>query len=242
MLKENPKVIIPNFFTSMNMIIGFISIYFSYTGQFEKAAWVILLSVIMDKLDGTTARLFNASSEFGVQFDSFSDFFSFGIAPSLLYLFYLNSLSVKPPFYIFAASALYILFSAWRLAHFNVKGVEDGDYFRGLTTTQSGAMLGSFMLICLKYKFPFLMDANLVSGMLLAHGILLISPFKYPKFKKREKKWLNVAQTLSFVILIGLVLIRKMPEIIYLSGVLYILIGYINCKFKKDEDHAEAGN
>ena len=97
-------------------------------------------------------------------------------------------------------------------------------------------MLASFMLICIKYKLPILQDFNFIAGMLLAHGMLLISTFKYPKFKKRDNKWFNVVQVFSFLILVLLVLIRKMPEIIYVSGIVYVSIGYLAHKFKKEED------
>ena len=36
----------------------------------ELLAWMILWGVLLDKLDGTTARLLNASSEVGAQLDS----------------------------------------------------------------------------------------------------------------------------------------------------------------------------
>ena len=65
-MKRNPKFIIPNFFTSMNMLIGLSSIYLSIKGDLLNAAWLIPLSAIMDKLDGTTARFFNASSNLGL--------------------------------------------------------------------------------------------------------------------------------------------------------------------------------
>ena len=45
----------------------------SVRGNLELAAWLILWGVLLDKLDGSAARLLNASSPFGAQLDSFAD-------------------------------------------------------------------------------------------------------------------------------------------------------------------------
>ena len=50
-------------------------------------AYFIILSVLLDKLDGFAARLVNASSEFGAQFDSLADLIAFGLAPAFTVFF-----------------------------------------------------------------------------------------------------------------------------------------------------------
>ncbi len=239
-LRDNPKIIIPNFFTSLNMLLGFAGIYFAYIGQYTTAGWIMLLSVVMDKLDGTAARLLNASSDFGVEFDSFSDFFSFGIAPSMLYLFYFSNDKRSIPFYIIVACAVYILTAAMRLAKFNSSGKDDHEYFYGLTSTQSGAMLSSFFLIGIKYDLEIMKDSNFMAAMLIAHGILLVSTFKYPKFKKRKLQIFNILQTLMFALLLVLALTRQFPEIIYLSGLVYIIGGVIYTKINQKKEGRES--
>ena len=52
---------------------------------------MILWGVLLDKLDGTFARLLNASSAFGAQLDSFADFVSFGMAPAALYFGFMDN-------------------------------------------------------------------------------------------------------------------------------------------------------
>lgn len=235
MLKENPKIIIPNFFTSMNMLVGFAAVYFAMGGEYEKSAWLILFSVLMDKIDGTTARVFHATSDFGVEFDSFSDFFSFGVAPAMLIFCHFLNLNNgnldSVPFYIKGGCAVYVLFAAIRLAKFNVMGKDDHEYFAGLTSTQSGLMLASFYLLSMKYDLPILRDENIISGMLFAHSFLMIANFKYPKIKKSKKRWMNIVQMLAFMILIILVIFRRMPEAIYIVNVLYLLVGVIYTRF-----------
>jgi len=239
---KKTKILVPNFFTSFNLVLGFTSVYFSFGGKFTDAAWIILFCVLMDKLDGTTARLFKASSEFGVEFDSFSDFFSFGIAPAFLFFSYFYHITGKNieviPFYIKVAVAIYVLLTAIRLAKFNSSGKEDPEYFYGMTSTQSGAMLAAFFLLGEKYEFTMLQNADIMSGMLLAHGILLVaSYFKYPKIKKRNTKLWNTIQIAVFVFLVLLVLFRAMPELIYFTGIGYITVGtFITRRAMKRKD------
>ena len=72
------RFILPNAFTSLNFLLGAFSICWT-TGAFTAkdpilmGAYFIILSVLLDKLDGFAARLVNASSEFGAQFDSLAD-------------------------------------------------------------------------------------------------------------------------------------------------------------------------
>ncbi|HDT11610.1 MAG TPA: CDP-diacylglycerol--serine O-phosphatidyltransferase, partial [bacterium] len=138
-MKKNPKILIPNIFTGLNMLIGLTSVFYSIQGSYIDAAWLILLSTVMDKLDGTAARFLNASSIFGVEFDSFSDFISFAIAPAILVFSYYNSLSTEgrlaQNFYVVAACAVYVVFSAIRLAKYNTTQSDDRNYFYGMTTT-----------------------------------------------------------------------------------------------------------
>ena len=51
--------------------------------------YLFYLCLILDFLDGFFARKFNVVSEFGKQLDSFADFISFCILPSLVLYFYL---------------------------------------------------------------------------------------------------------------------------------------------------------
>src|SRR5688572_21542534 len=52
-----------------------------YIGQ---AAWLILVAMIFDALDGYAARLSKTASDFGGQLDSLCDAVSFGMAPGFV--------------------------------------------------------------------------------------------------------------------------------------------------------------
>jgi len=114
------RYLIPNGFTASSMALGITSAYLSAHDQFTLAAWMITWGVLLDKLDGSAARLFNASSDFGVQFDSFADFVIFGIAPAThsnhrLFIHYPYSHSTSPIQYQYATRRRSILF--W-IAHY----------------------------------------------------------------------------------------------------------------------------
>ena len=76
--------LLPNMITTLSMFLGFLSMVWAVQGRFESACFAILLSAVMDGLDGKVARLTNTASEFGVQYDSLSDLVAFGIAPAML--------------------------------------------------------------------------------------------------------------------------------------------------------------
>jgi len=244
MIKRNPKILIPNFFTSLNMIIGMTSIFYAIKGDFINAGWLILLGGVMDKLDGTTARFFKVSTGFGVEFDSFSDFVSFCFAPALLIFSYFSSIGhseVDQGFYIIVACAVYVLFSAIRLAKYNSLQSEDKHFFYGLTTTQSGGMLAAYMIFAVDNNISFLLDVNLVAGMVIAQAFLLLIPFKYPKISKPESKRNQVLMVVGFAFFVMLVLIRKLPWLLYITGALVIIVGtYKSRKVIYDADEEES--
>lgn len=143
-----------NFLTVLSLFFGFVSIIFSLENHFTLASWAIIVSVILDGLDGQVARKNPAPSEFGKQLDSLVDVITFGIAPSVLgYSF------VYPDFHFWATAALFIYLtcSIMRLARYNITPRKKGseNYFSGLPTTAGGGLLASFILIYRGYtKFP----------------------------------------------------------------------------------------
>ena len=92
----------------------------SATEHFDRAAIVIGFAALFDLLDGRVARMTNATSEFGLELDSIADVISFGIAPALL-AFAWGYGQVPDLHNIgWAASFLFVICGALRLARFNV--------------------------------------------------------------------------------------------------------------------------
>ena len=75
---------IPNIITSINLLLGWTTIYFAYLSEIDWAIGAILLASFFDYLDGFAARKLNAQSALGAQLDSFADLITFGIAPAII--------------------------------------------------------------------------------------------------------------------------------------------------------------
>ncbi len=235
-LKTPPRLMIPNFFTSINLLVGFVVVWLAIGGQYDRAAWYVLLCVILDKMDGTAARAFDACSEFGIEFDSFSDFFSFGVAPAILVLSYFHGLAngdmEAVPLSIKGACAIYILLAAIRLAKFNCADKDDKEFFYGLTSTQSGATVAALFLTGRKYDAFFLSDETIMSGVLVILGILMVSSFRYRKFKLRRNRLLNVFQTVVVFGLLACIVFHVLPELLLVIPLLYFVIGVLLTHFE----------
>ncbi len=85
---------IPNFFTLLNLTVGFYCIINILNG--ESTSSILLLfyfCLALDFLDGFFARRLNVISEFGKQLDSLADLISFGALPSTVLFFHMAELS-----------------------------------------------------------------------------------------------------------------------------------------------------
>jgi len=63
----------PNFFTFLILVFGFIAAYFIYLGFFKLAILFILISGLMDFIDGAVAKVNKKETRFGALFDSVAD-------------------------------------------------------------------------------------------------------------------------------------------------------------------------
>ena len=108
--------LIPNILTLLALCAGITAMRYGLQGAWERAVIAILVAAILDGLDGRIARALGASSRFGAELDSLSDFVAFGVAPA--FVIYLWSLQTAGGF----GWALTLLFSVCcglRLARFN---------------------------------------------------------------------------------------------------------------------------
>ncbi len=125
-----PRVIVPSFFTLVNLLCGFLALTQVLESAFGLACWLIVLAGFFDLLDGVMARLTDTDSPFGVQLDSLSDIVSFGVAPSFLLYGYV--LDAFDPLGMIVAP-LPALCGAVRLARYNVTTDDaDKESFEGL--------------------------------------------------------------------------------------------------------------
>ena len=75
---------IPNAITVLNIISGSFGIIFLLQGNVSNAIYMVLISALLDFLDGSAARLMNAYSDIGKTLDSLADMISFGLLPGMI--------------------------------------------------------------------------------------------------------------------------------------------------------------
>lgn len=107
---------IPNLMTLVGLCAGLTAIRFGLEGRYGAAAVAITVAGAIDGLDGRLARLLKATSRFGAEFDSLSDFVCFGVAPALV--LYLWSLQ-RAGGYGYTPCLMFAVCMALRLARFN---------------------------------------------------------------------------------------------------------------------------
>jgi CDP-diacylglycerol--serine O-phosphatidyltransferase len=225
------KYIVPNGFTGASMLFGLASVVCSGSGNFELAAWMILWGVLLDKLDGASARLLNASSDFGVQFDSFADFVIFGIAPAALFFFKLKGLEAyaSGTGYILLLVVLgaYVLATSARLARFNISEPPGSDViFFGLPTTLVGAALGAgYLTISLNgLGDKWLPYAPIVIGIF---AVGMVSNLRLPKLKARKNKLLHWFQIANIIAVYIMTPLQMWPEYLFILANAYMFVGLI---------------
>ena len=109
---------VPNILTLLALCAGMTAIRFAIDGRFEYAVFAVIAAGIFDGLDGRLARLLKATSSFGAELDSLSDFISFGAAPAIiLYLWTMAGLQSIG----WAMVLFYAVCCALRLARFNTQ-------------------------------------------------------------------------------------------------------------------------
>jgi len=223
------KYFVPNSFTAISLLLGLASVAMSVDGQFELAAWMILWGTLLDKLDGTAARLCKATSEFGVQFDSFADFVTFGIAPAALIYYrsmatgwYEGSVAPLP----MAAAGIYVLALAVRLARFNIEA--GGKVFHGVPGTVMGAVIGGAYLTWAKYQLD-LSWLRAGSAVLLVGAGLMVSSLRLHKLAVRKNRAFNIFQFSNVIAAYILAPLMLFPEYLFALAASYTVFGLLWC-------------
>ena len=193
--------LIPNILTTGNLFSGLAAVVLVFHGRFEAAAIAILIAMIFDVLDGTSARLTDSTSEFGIEYDSLSDLISFGLAPGfLIYAWALKSPGMLGAAVMFA----YVACGALRLARFNVMGSSgDNRYFTGLPIPAAAGFIATFYIFDHHiWQMPEQVRPYVVIALSLLMSFLMVSTVKY-----RSVKQLKIQGHLHFMYLVWAVLI-----------------------------------
>jgi len=237
---QKVRFIVPNAFTSINFLLGAASICWA-VGLFSAnpvtsvvmGAHFIIFCTLLDKLDGFAARAFNASSEFGAQFDSLADLIAFGIAPAFILMFAYKNFAEN--WYethkaaIFASSAVYMICASMRLAKYNALDSDSyPDYFSGMPSTFAGAANALFMILLCKYDF-FNTCQNMLYIPLVVFvltGILMVSPLFLSKLKKRKSLIINLIQLVNIIMAYVAGFAMIFTEYLMSLVLVYFIIGF----------------
>ncbi len=234
------RYVVPNAITSFSLLVGVLAAFRATQGDFQDAGWLIVLSILLDKLDGTAARLLGSTSDFGMQLDSFADLVAFGIAPGVT-AFCFISMDPEGLFAwwhspggnitLHAMVAVYILGACLRLAKFNVMTELDGPQkiFFGMPTTYAGGVMSLSMLVALEHmNVPFATGVLRVLPVIaMLCGFAMVSNAVLPKVTTRSNKFLNYFQIVAVAIAYVCGFTRHYPEYMFALMSSYGLIGFL---------------
>ncbi|MCL6271747.1 CDP-diacylglycerol--serine O-phosphatidyltransferase [Sansalvadorimonas sp. 2012CJ34-2] len=219
--------LLPNLLTTGSLFCGFYAIVSVMAAEpnYNAAAIAIFVAMILDGLDGRVARLINAQSKFGAEYDSLSDMVSFGVAPALVsFSWALNELGKVGWMIAF----IYAACAALRLARFNTQ-IETADkrYFTGLNSPSAAALVAGMV-----WSFSdFGVDGSTIAVALLAAlitglaGVLMVSNFRYHSFKQLDLRGRVPFIFIIIVVLIFAVVFTDPPRVLLIVFLIYACSG-----------------
>jgi CDP-diacylglycerol---serine O-phosphatidyltransferase len=187
------RQIIPTSVTVAAMLAGFLSILVTVEGMrvgapghpyYRWAALLIMLTMILDGLDGNLARLLKGQSDFGAELDTYVDMTAFGIAPALL--IFAVCLQSEPLWRVILPSAVAVS-GVVRLARFKIKDPLRGQAgYAGLPITVNAGWVAMFVYISQTKPIDrFSLNQGPVAALFLAgvfcFVILQVTNLRYPK-------------------------------------------------------------
>lgn len=211
-LREQPlSRLFPNMITIAGMCCGLSSIRFALNERWEMAVGFILLAALIDGMDGRVARMLGATSTFGAQLDSLSDFLCFGVAPALvMYLWQMHDVRGIG----WAVSLFFVVCVALRLARFNTALFEEKEpwekmFFTGVPSPAGGVLALLPLLIALQFAPDFTLPAAVTLVHVLLMGTLMAS--RIPTFAGKNIR-IRHDIILPFMIMASLLLVLFIIE------------------------------
>lgn len=183
--KRPPRIVqlLPNAITALALCSGLVSVRFSIEQEYDFALGAIVVSAVLDGLDGRLARRLRVSSRFGAEFDSLADFLGFGVAPIVLLFFWAGDAMTGP---ISLCLMAFALASATRLARFGAQSdPEEASwrkaYFTGMPTPSAALAV----LLPVSVAMPTPSSVQWVGLYVFLIALLMVS--RIPTFS--GKKW-----------------------------------------------------
>jgi len=215
--------LLPSTLTLANMFCGYACIVYSMRGEFEKAAPLIGVAIIIDMLDGRVARMTGTTSAFGVEFDSLADIISFGVAPAILaFQWGLHPLGRLG----WAAGFVFVAGAAIRLARFNIQaGTVDKRYFVGLPSPAAAGVPASTIFFH-PTGFESPAAALPVLALVIVPGLLMVSNIRFYSFKTIDLQSRRAYPVLALLAL-GIALMTAHEVMLVVIAYTYLASGLV---------------
>jgi len=215
--------ILPNLFTTANLLCGFYSIIIAMKGDYFMAAVPLLIAFVMDGLDGRIARFTNTTSKFGAEYDSLSDLVAFGVAPAILvYTWGLTEFGK----WGWIAASLFVICGALRLARFNVQiGIIESKVFNGLPIPAAASVVATGIMLYsyLGGEGKFHHIAILIGVFVIA--LLMVSNIKYYSFKDLNFFAKKPFMSFLLIVCVMIIVVAEKEIMIFTFALGYALSG-----------------
>ena len=208
--------LLPSMFTLGNLLCGFLAIAktvdalqisagdgaldAAFSAKILSAAYLVLLAMVFDALDGRVARLTKQTSAFGAQLDSLADVVTFGVAPAIMAkVAYEHGMAGLGHAYsakfVTLLCGFYLVGAVLRLARFS-SGAEENDdshqTFEGLPSPAAAGVILSLTLFIFdgRRQLPLPLEESSADalavwmlhglpGIACALGLLMVSRVPY---------------------------------------------------------------
>ena len=232
---RNKIYLIPNLLTTGSVLCGFVSIIYSFDGYLTIAANLILVSFVLDGLDGRVARITKTTSDFGAQYDSLADVVSFGVAPSVfLYQWFLKDVNFLINSWLelgVIIASLYLVSVLLRLARFNTS--KSKDFFIGLPCPLGAILVTLSYIMINKVGFEITSYKEISVFLTLLVSFLMISKFSYFSFKNFGSDDKIKFYWLFFIIFLLVITLINPYMVLLLLAIIYSLSGLFINIFRK---------
>ncbi len=258
---------IPSLLTSLNLFAGSAALFLASEGKglLIYGAYFILVSAFFDFFEDYVIRRSHTHTDVGKELASLADLVSFGVAPAAI-MYKLLKVSLKVDAFsldlpvtsilILLSPVLIVMFSAWRLAKFNVERKIQNNYL-GMPTPTFAILVASLpMVLDFTGKFLLVEEWNFefwfilpIIGLTLAIGnslfLLIITFFsifliiRFPMFSFRfrgQRLRENIIRGL-FLLIAAVGISVFQPAAVPVVVLLFIILSLINnliAKIKKE--------
>lgn len=235
----------PNMITIAGMCCGLSAVRFAMLGRFEVAVAFILAAALIDGMDGRVARMLGATSNFGAQLDSLSDFLCFGVAPALvMYLWQLQEVRGIG----WAVVLFYVMCTSLRLARFNTSLFDENQqpwekqFFTGVPSPAGGILCLLPLILNLEPSFTSTIPVSLVLVHVVVVGTLMAS--RIPTFAGKhvhiKHEWIAPFMIAgSFLLVLFIIepwLFLSGLSVVYLLSIIFSVRRYLRLKASSAAD------